>query len=217
MKNRMLSLILIFTLVISGCGCVIWGIRGNGKLKTEVRDIKDFKNLEISGAYKVNVKHGDESSIKISAEENLLPYIKTQIRDNKLKIYNEKNLSPRRGILIEIYTKELKELNSSGASMIKVSDIKTDKFDVELSGAGNIELNGNCEILIARISGAGNLEAKDLKAYDVYVSVSGAGNAEVYAKNYLNASVSGIGSIKYYGNPKETKTNVSGVGSITRK
>jgi hypothetical protein len=71
--------------------------------------------------------------------------------------------------------------------------------------------------LRAELSGAGNIDARELKAKEVRVSVSGAASADVYAKEYLDASVSGVGSIDYYGNPAKVKTDVSGVGSISRK
>lgn len=217
MKRKMISIVLIFALIAGGCSCAFWGVRGNGKLKTENRNISDFSNIEAAGAYLINVKCNQEPSLKITAEENLLPYIRTKVYGKTLRIDTKKNISPRKEIVIEITVNDLKELNCSGANSIKVKDIDTDEFTVSLSGAGNIKLSGVTEKLNARISGAGNLDAKELKAEDVYVSVSGAGNAEVYSSNYLNASVSGIGSIDYYGNPAETKTNVSGIGSIKRR
>ena len=58
---------------------------------------------------------------------------------------------------------------------------------------------------------------KRLRARRVSISVSGAASADVYAREYLDASVSGVGSIDFYGNPDKTNTSVSGVGSITRK
>lgn len=217
MKRKIISFVLLFVLVASGCSCAFWGIRGNGKLKTENRNISDFTKLETAGAYLVKVKCGDEPSLKITAEENLLPYIRSNIYGKTLRIDTRKNISPRKEIVIEITVNDLRELNCSGANSISVKNINTDEFTVNLSGAGNIKLTGITGKLDAKIAGAGNLDAKDLKAEDVYVSVSGTGNAEVYSSNYLNASVSGVGSIDYYGNPKEAKTNVSGVGSIKRR
>ena len=214
-KSKIILLVTLIGIVITGCG--FWGIRGNGRVKEEKRTIEDFQRIEAGGAFTIKINVGQPTSLKITAEDNLLEYIKTNIKGNTLKIETRKNISPRKKILIEITTPELDFINGSGANNITVIGIKGSEFDASLSGAGNISLSGEVEKFKAELSGAGNINAKELKARDVRVSVSGAANADVYAKQSLEASVSGVGSIDYYGNPPETKTNVSGVGSISRK
>ncbi|MEW6194803.1 MAG: head GIN domain-containing protein [Bacteroidota bacterium] len=215
MKSRVISGFLLLTILVTGCS--FWGVRGSGKLKSEARKVGDFSKVDASGAFTVNVKVGPPPSIKIQAEDNLLPLIKTYIRGNSLIIDTKKNISPRKEIKIYITTDQLDGIECSGANDIKADGIKSRDFSVELSGAGNIDLYGECEKVHAEISGAGHIDAKHLKSDHVFISVSGAASASVYASKYLDASVSGVGSIEYYGDPKETNTNVSGVGSITRK
>ena len=214
-KSKIILLVTLIAFVVTGCG--FWGIRGNGRVKEEKRTIEDFQRIEAGGAFTIKVNVGQPTSLKITAEDNLLGYIKTNIKGNTLKIDTRRNISPRKKILIEITTPELDFINASGANNITVIGIKGSEFDASLSGAGNISLAGEVEKFKAELSGAGNINAKDLKATDVRVSVSGAASADVYAKESLEASVSGVGSVDYYGNPAETKTNVSGVGSISRK
>lgn len=215
MKTKLTFILLICVFILSGCG--FWGVRGNGKIITEDRNISEFTKLEVGGAYSIKVICGKEASLTISAEENLLPLIRTSVKGNALKIDTKRNISPRKEIVIEITVNELQSLECSGANNINVERINAQDFDVELSGAGNIDLKGETEILHAEISGAGHIDSRELKAKDVYISVCGAANASVYASNFLDASVSGVGSIDYYGNPRNTKTNVSGIGSIIRK
>jgi len=215
MKTRILSAAIFSIIFLSGCG--FWGIRGNGHIKEETREIKDFQVLEAGGAFTIRVKAGSEPSLKISAEENLLSYIKTAVHGNTLVIDTRKSISPRKEILIEITTPGINSVDASGANNISVTGISGDEFKADLSGAGHVNLEGEVNEFRAELSGAGNIEARNLKAKNVLVSVSGAASASVYAKEYLDASVSGVGSIDYYGDPLKTKTNVSGVGSISRR
>lgn len=216
MKLKFFTLVLIITLAVNGCGG-FWGLRGNGKVRSESRSISEFTKLEAGGAFTILVKSGVSSSLKIYAEENLLPVIRTQVKGNRLVIDTKKNISPRKEIKIEITTTDLESIDCSGANNVKAEGINTELFDCELSGAGNIYLSGNVKRLNAEISGAGNIDAKNLKSERVYIAVSGAASASVYASEFLDAAVSGVGSIDYYGNPANTNTNVSGVGSISRK
>ncbi|MGK9368990.1 head GIN domain-containing protein [Melioribacter sp. Ez-97] len=206
-----------FLLAIIFAGCGVWGVRGSGNLKTETREIRNFNKIEVGGAYDIKIKCGEKESIEITAEENLLPLIETKVKHNRLIIDTRRSISPRKEIKIVVTVPELNYIECSGANNMRVYNIDTDDLDVELSGAGNIVMDGNVKTLHAEISGAGNIDAKSLKAENVYISVSGAASASVYASKYLNASVSGVGSIDYYGDPEKTKTNVSGIGSISRK
>lgn len=215
MKSRIISLIVLLSVIVSGCG--FWGVRGNGKVKEETRNVMDFEKIDAGGAFSIRVVVGPQTSLKITAEENLLSYIRTNVKGNTLVIDTRKNISPRKEILITITTPDLRSVDVSGANNVAVDGIKGVDFNVELSGAGSIKLNGEVEKIRAGISGAGSIDAKNLKAQDVHVSVSGAASADVYASKTLDASVSGVGSINYYGNPENTKTNVSGVGSISRR
>ena len=155
--------------------------------------------------------------MKITAEENLINNIRANVKGNTLVIDTEKNISPRKEIYIEITTPSLRSVDASGANNITVYGISGSDFEVDVSGAGSVNLSGEVDRFRADLSGAGSINAKELKAKDVRVSVSGAASADVYAKDYLDASVSGVGSISYYGDPAKTKTDVSGVGSISRK
>ncbi len=215
MKKKFLSILLLFAIVFSGCG--FWGIRGDGRVREESRKVEEFNKLDAGGAFTIKVNVGKAPSLRISAEGNLLQFIRTSVKGNTLHIDTRRNISPRKEIMIEISTPNLKSVDVSGANNIIVDGIFGDNFSVELSGAGNIELSGEVGKFDADLSGAGNIEAKDLISEEVKISVSGAASADVYAKEYLDASVSGVGSIDYYGNPKKIRTKISGVGSINRK
>ena len=215
MKTRLIAFTLLLGFVLTGCG--FWGVRGNGRIRHESRKVTEFRKIDAGGAFSIHVKVGPTESVKISAEENLLGYIRTSIKGNKLIIETKKNISPRKEIRIEITTPTLTDLEVSGANNVDVEDISGEEFNVELSGAGNVDLKGEITKLRIELSGAGSIDSRYLKASEVRISVSGAASADVYASKYLDASVSGVGSIDYYGNPEKTKTDVSGVGSISRK
>ncbi|MDF1611387.1 head GIN domain-containing protein [Stygiobacter electus] len=215
MKKK--TLFIILTLLLSFNACTFWGVRGNGKLKTQTRNIENFDRLEVGGVFSVKVEIGKEASLKIQAEENLLPLIKTNVVDGTLIIETKKGLNPRREIKILITTPNLNYVEVSGANSLQIFNIDEDVFEVNLSGAGSIYLKGKVEKLYADLSGAGSIDSKDLIANVVEISVSGAASADVFAKERIDASVSGVGSINYYGNPQNVKTNISGVGSINRK
>lgn len=218
MKNRILFLLVLGAAFLAGCrDWGIMGVRGNGKVTTSEREIANFTEIELGGAYCVDIKVGDKPSLSISGEENILRYIRTHVEGDKLIIDTKKNISPRKEIRIKITVPRLESIESSGACEVYAENISSDRFKLDISGAGSVELNGRADKVEIDISGAASLQAKNLKAKSLYVSLSGASSADVFASEYLDVSVSGVGSVTYYGNPKDVKKDVSGVGSITKR
>ncbi len=210
---------IIFTMIILllFIGCREMGLKGSGNVVNEVRNIESFNRLQASGAYNIEIEVGSETSLEISAEDNLHEFIVTEVVNNRLIIENLRAISPKRKIRINITTPRLQEISSSGVSNIYAVGIDEQEFLLDLSGAGFIELQGKVEQFTAELSGAGRLEAHELFSRFVDISSSGASNADVYASEALKAEISGVGNIFYYGDPDDVRTTVSGVGRISKK
>ncbi|MFH0733998.1 MAG: head GIN domain-containing protein [bacterium] len=213
LKNYFVLAIAVFTL----SACHFRSVKGSGNYNIEKRNIDNFSELELSGAFDVNLIIDDKTSLEIKAEDNLMKYIKTEVHGNSLSISTKKNLNPKRKIVINITTPQLSGVSVSGANDLGVKGLKNEDFFVNLSGAGSVNVEGKTDELQVDISGAANLHAKNLIANDVRIDISGASDADVYANNSLNATVSGVGNINYYGNPPKVLHRVSGIGSIKRK
>ena len=93
-------------------------------------------------------------------------------------------------------------------------DVRNARMRVAISGAGDVLLKGFTTSQEVRIQGAGNYHAFDFKSVDATASVSGTGSQEVRASNSLKASIAGLGTIRYRGNPVTITRSVSGLGTI---
>jgi hypothetical protein len=211
--------------------------KGSGILKTEEREVSGFDKISVEYPAKVLISQGNTETLKVEAEDNLLPGLKTEVKGNELRIYYKspdgKHVNPTKMAVITITVKELSSLDFSSAGESTVSGIKSDDLSVSLSGAGNVKLNdiavqnlsvnlsgagssvatGTADDLSLNISGFGGFNGKDLQSNKVSVNISGAGSATVRAEDTLNASISGAGSVNYYGSPEVSK-QISGVGSV---
>lgn len=220
MKSKFIS-----SLFISGCclflllavACERKGIPGNGVIKEESRDIEDFTGLSVSGSFQVDLDLEEEAGFIITGEENLLPFIRSKNQGGRLIIDTNQKISPTETIKIKLSAMQLEELESSGANNIVVEKIKGSNLEVDLSGAGSINLTGEVDEFELDVQGVGNVYARSLIAKQVDISLVGAANAEAYAAESLDARVTGVGSIDYYGNPQKVDSNVTGVGRINRK
>ena len=238
-KLRFLWVLAILFLLASCQGFFGKRVHGNGNVRTEDRQVSDFKNVEVSGSAKVLVSQGDHPSVKIETDENLLPYIEVNQSGDKIDIHEKNgfNLKPTNGLRIyvtspvyrsieasgacdilgqnKITNPESLEMHVSGAGDIKM-DIDAPQLSAEVTGSGSIYLKGQTKEVTLDLTGAGHAYCFDLLAENTKVDISGAGSAEVYASVKLDAEVSGAGNVKYKGNASDVNQHVSGAGSVKK-
>ncbi|MFN7289273.1 MAG: head GIN domain-containing protein [Pirellula sp.] len=194
-------------------GCNV-GIKGSGVSKTESRNVADFKSVSSEAVGDVNVTIGDSQSVEVTIDDNLLPLLVTEVVDGVLKVKTTGSFSTSIGLKVNVTTPSLDSIHSSGVGNIKIEGLDSEQLAVELSGVGGVTAKGKVQNLDVTVSGVGSANLRELLAENVSVTVSGVGGAEVYASKSVNASTSGVGSIKVFGNPAEKKENKSGIGSI---
>lgn len=211
--------------------------RGSGNVLTETRAVSDFHAIEVNYPAQVLIQQGRTESLKIEAEDNVLPRLKTQVRNGVLEIsykrQDGKHVNPTEPVRITIVVKELDDVEFTSAGELVIEDLESDELDVSLSGAGSLELNeihvkdlhvslsgagslvasGTASKLDLNISGFGDFKGDDLHSQDALVNISGAGSATVWVDDDLTAQISGAGSVNYYGSASVSR-QISGVGGV---
>jgi hypothetical protein len=189
--------------LIFGAIVVFWGFTGcdidNGNVISQERTIEGFKGIKLDGVGNVNVHTGKNYKVVVTTDSDLQDRVLITVNGNILGItqrsgsgsFNAKELT------IDVYLPEL--------------------TSVSLNGAGNFTVNsGNASELTFSLSGAGNIDAQNFQVQNIDITHSGAGNAKIWATNSLNATLSGVGNIRYKGNPPIINVNRTGVGNITQ-
>ncbi|WP_321397814.1 head GIN domain-containing protein [Emcibacter sp.] len=175
---------------------------------SEKRDHKGFTVIKIETGLSLDVHIGDEFSVEVMGDEKKVARLKTRVENNALVIdYDKDKIDMGNSLHMDVTLPKFTRLQVDGAVDADIEDFDGGDFEIELNGAGNIEMEGTCDKLDIELNGAGNIEAEDLECKDVEVDVNGAGNVEVYASESIDAQVSGFGNIDVYGKPKNVKTS----------
>jgi len=230
--TSLVSLILIFSLATPAMAD---GIRGNGNVTTQEREITEFSGIKVNGAYTIYLSQDDKCTLKVVADENIQKVIKTEVRNHILYITNEKSIHNSKKMELHICFKNLRFIKANGAISLKNEDVlRFDEFKIEMngassaklelsanklsidnSGASSVTLEGKTKELDIEISGAGSVNAIDLKAQEGRVDISGVGSGKVFVEEKLSVSISGIGSVKYKGDPTVT-SDISFLGVLKK-
>ncbi len=227
---QLLSFLIIWTMA---CDSITFE-KGNGEISSEKRMIDTFSEIQLTGNYEIVLKKGPKGQLVVVTDSNLLEFIHSEVVNGVLIVENSKKIRSEDGIRIYITFQELEAIRSVGVSIIKtentivanrfeleipgagIIDLEVDVNDLEvtLTGAGLVKLKGRAVNQTVSLNGVGSLEAFDLESRSCKVIVSGMGKAEINVKENLNARVNGIGSIKYRGRPHTVDDKISGVGTI---
>ena len=233
------SLIISSCSLIGGSG-LGGGIEGSGNIQTEPRDTGAFQaiSIEYSGA-EIIVQQGDKVTVELEADDNLLPQLSTEVLSETLTIKNvetdwKNTVNPSKPVKINITVRDLSEiilsapvgdlkvndlqtgtlkLVVSGGAQVKLNGIQVDVLDSVLSGAGDIQVSGTAEEVKLILSGLGDFNAADLESKKADIELSGMGGATVRVEEELAATITGAGSIQYFGNP-HVEQSVNGAGSV---
>jgi hypothetical protein len=207
--------ILICALIL--CSCTGRKIRGNGILRTETRDLPAFEAMACDGAYEIIVEYQAKQGFTLDADENLLPLIKTEVKNNSLHIYTEGNLQPSKEIRILAGIPKLSEFLVQGSVQGEIRSIDSSAFILDVKGSSKLNLSGKTAELKINISGSSNIDASSLLAEKAKVRIYGSGDIHVYTTNTLDAQINGSGTIKYTGNPSNVTQGINGSGKIEKE
>ncbi|MEO6328540.1 MAG: head GIN domain-containing protein [Ginsengibacter sp.] len=216
------------------CSCD--NISGSGQIQTENRNVGEFDGVQASGSMDIEVTDGNKVSVQVEADDNVLPYILTEVKGGVLEVYYKKNTSfnnvhTRVYVTAPVFTRLLvrgsgnivskNTIKSDESIAAKISgsgdinaDVDAPEVKAEISGSGNLSLRGRTKIFEGNISGSGDLRCKDLLSENAKIGIAGSGTAHVYASVHLKASTVGSGDIYYSGNPSTPEIHKIGSGNI---
>ena len=138
--THLLAALILTTLVISACGLPSFlsggsTMRGSGNVISEDRNVSGFNKVSVSGSGNLHIVQGDEESLTIEAEDNILPLITAKVSENTLKIGFKPGTSISTTKSIEFYlkVKDLDSISASGSGNIDCSGLTADNLIIKVS------------------------------------------------------------------------------------
>jgi hypothetical protein len=229
----------IIILLISTTSCLvdgITGIKGNNHVVTEDRSISsNFDEIKVQQGIHLYITQDNSTELKVEADENIIDILVTEVRNNELKIYFEKNVYRAKARNVYLTTENIKkikassgasvksentlqltslELDASSGSSIKVH-VNANEVTCETSSGANINIFGKTSSFNASASSGSSIDADELRSIDAFAKVSSGTNINVNVSGKLTAKASSGGDIDYEGNPKNINKDTSSGGSVS--
>lgn len=236
MKKQPFLILTVFTLVFSMLiACKTACEKGSGKAASEDRKVAAFTKINVSGSYKIVLKQG-AAAFKITADDNLLKKIETDVSGDELKISTKGSICNAGPMVVYITNPDFQAVKSAGAlDLSSDGNLSVKDFDMEFAGISkvNLEMNaanvktlasGTAEINLkgqatenrVTLSGTGKLNAIDFTVANYRIETSGYAQCKVNVLNELSVNINGAGTVEYKGNPAKINNEHSGATSIKK-
>ena len=218
---------------LSGCEL---GTQGNGERAEEVRDVAAFSKVRSDCELDIDIVQGDQQSLIVSLDSNLIDSIGTRVVGDTLYIEAFENMDDMiEGPHVQITVPVLSAAKLAGSGTMALAfDLPELPLDLYLSGSGDLRfdgrtaalgafLNGSGDIRLQgetgdadlSLSGSGDIRARDLAATSADIDLSGSGDISA-TLDAARVALTGSGRIDLYGDPSVDVYDDSGSGDIVR-
>jgi hypothetical protein len=234
------KIIVLFVLLITTSSCFmegLTGIKGNGNVISEDREISsNFDAIKVQQGITLYLTQGNETTVNVEADENILELLVTEVKNGELKVYFEKNVYRAKERNVYLTTSDISKIRTSSGAYVKSENtIQTTSLDLDsssgssikiavnakdvssdCSSGANIDVVGKVETFSAEASSGSAIDAEKLKAIDVFAKASSGANIDVSVSGKLTAKASSGGDIDYEGSPTKVHKDTSSGGSVSR-
>lgn len=204
-----------------------------GPIVSETRNLPAYDEIEIAGAFEVEIDESFDFDVEITAPDNKMSFIETVVVGDKLIVRERDNDIKDTRIIIKLSNQDLDYVELSGSGLIESDTLRSsnlsielngsgsmdlivdaDEVDTEISGSGSIEIYGFANEVVNEISGSGLINSRSVESQHGSASIDGSGLIMIYASDSFFGRVNGSGTIQYWGDPESTDTDVDGSGQI---
>ncbi|MFW2335701.1 GIN domain-containing protein [Ilumatobacter sp.] len=207
--------VLLVTLVAAACGSDVDGVRGSGDVQTDERAVSGFDEILLEGGGSIVVDVSGTESLRIEADDNLLPLLSSEVRGRRLELRTRESIAPSQPVVYTIGAVAFEGISIVGSVDLVATNLDCTSFDASIAGAGDLDLTGECDRLELSITGTGGFAGEAFEVATADIDISGSGNVVVNATDELVVRITGSGDVAYLGDPS-TDIDIAGSGDVRK-
>jgi len=199
---------------VGGGGSYFMSTQGSGVSKTEQRDVKEFRRVELEGSARVRITIGQPQQVTITGDDNVVPLIATTVDGDELRIAPKEGYSSKTPLEVTITVSSMRGLDLRGSGDVRIEGLNEPEFAVDIRGSGDVTAQGTADTVRATIRGSGNVDLTGVTAKSADAEINGSGDVKVNASESVKASIRGSGDIRYKGDPPKVEKEIAGSRKI---
>lgn len=185
-----------------------------GPIRTEERAEPPYSGIRVDAPADVTFSPSAKSQVTVTAPADILPLIETDVTDGTLVIGLKSSVVLSSPIVIAATGPSLNEIALDGAGSVKAAGLSGPQLDISLAGSGLVAANGTVGRVAIRLTGSGDVDVASIQAASVRGLIAGSGTIRAFARESVDARITGSGEFIVSGDPPQRASSVSGSGEI---
>ena len=207
--------------VLVGCGTTPpgapegAGIVGEGDVQTEIRDLPPFTRVSVAAGMKVIVGAKAEQQVKVAAQPNILPLIKTEVVDGQLivTLEAEEGVTTTKPMSLTVEIPVLESLALSAGS-VGYLEHTGDKLNVDVSGGAELTGIGTTPDLRLTATTGSHAKLGELVAQVAEISINDGATAELNVVSSLTGVADGGSTVILASKPASVDVTTSSGATV---
>jgi hypothetical protein len=198
-------------------------LAGRSGAETQTRNVGKFDAVAMTGAGTLDVTVGQEGSVAIEGDSDVLRHYETEIRDGTLYIGPPRDRlwfgfhGDLGKVAVRITLPRLTALSFSGSGDTNVAGLAGGMTSLTVNGSGSMKAQGQLDRLILTINGSGHADLPNLAIDDALVIVNGSADVVLQPRQSLAATINGSGKVQYVSVPAKITSVIRGIGTVQQE
>jgi hypothetical protein len=163
-------------------------VDGSGKTTTETRQLGSFHALSVDTAITATVSIGSSSSVAVTADDNLVGLIVTEVRDGKLSVRIDGSLRTRNDLKVLVTTPGLDSVAVENGSTLDFENASASGLTVAVNNGSTLRAGGRVTSLTLSVNNGSTGDLRNLSSERVSAGVDNGSTAHVKASQTVDGS-----------------------------
>ncbi|RBA24770.1 head GIN domain-containing protein [Herminiimonas fonticola] len=187
---------------------------GQGPVKEEARPVAWFNAVMIDGPVDVTYTISTKPSVRLLAQENILPLITVEVVAGQLVLATNRSFSTSAPIRALVAGPSPVAVRINGSGSFVGAGLAGTALQLRIAGSGNIKASGSVDTVNVVVEGSGDVDIVGIKAKSADIQVHGSGDVYTYASQSARVDVSGSGDVRIKGAPPKRNVERAGSGDV---
>lgn len=222
-RGLLLSAALVAAFAVSGCSVVhnnsVNGstmtigsapyTEGSGVVTTATRPLESFHAVSVENGLTIFVRTGTTAAAAVTADDNLVGMITTEVQDGTLRIRVSGSLTTHKQLKVEVTAASaVDSVAQTGGSTMDVEDLSSDSVTASVDGGSTLRAGGRTANLQLTVDGGSTADLRNVETQAAQVQIDGGSTAFVKAQKSIAGTCNGGSTLKASGS--------AGVGTVAK-
>ena len=165
-------------------------VTGSGQVITEDRPVGPFDEVESRNGLEIVISIGSPASVKVTAQQNIVPLISTTVADGKLTATLTGSVIGATPMTVTVVTPSLTTLTLRDGTSATVSGVTADAFTIDADNGARANLSGTVGALTVNADNGALLQLSTLVATDATLTLSNGVTGQIHVTGTVSGNAS---------------------------